>query len=319
MKYYQYLRGENQGKVIVLDYIDDVSNSEMVLYHFSDGFKCNEELIAPINDKNAYNEKKILAEVGADNARNIWKFDKSTIKMSHKSAVADDGQTYEAADPYFIGKTGEQLNKEKEAIKAIPPIQYYGNIEPIDHYRKSYKDYQLEQLRNRAIEEVEVKKENATPTTTMQSKIEDTTKVGAENPTTITHNDLNSSIPQYSNNSNNYLQPLETTQAIQKNKQPQQTLKYNEVIDVLMKTAKLNKAEISFTITLDLPDKSLIDVIRKNYSKEYVEDAYNYIIDSLDISDINSAIKSSLNDFYSNNCVNEASNDVNEHTINNDN
>lgn len=327
MKYYQYLRGENQGKVVVLDYVDDVTNSEMVLYHFSDGFKCNEDFIAPINDKNAFKEKKILVEVGADNPMNTWKFTKKSIKMEHKTAVADDGKSYEAADPYFIGKTGEQLNKEKESVNAIPPRQYYGNVEPIDQYRKSYKDYQLEQLRNKAKDEVEedVKKQPKDDNINVVSEVpEDVEKY--DKSLKDKEKDLEEMsqigmpwgampLEEYRNerseNHNQEKQEEKQTQQPQQPKTFSKPLKYNDVIDVLMKTAKLNKAEISFTITLDLPDKSLIDVIKKNYSDEYVEDAFNYIIDTLDVSDINSAIKASLNEFYNN--------ESDEPTINNDN
>lgn len=115
-RYYQYLIGENRGSVVSLTEIDDTL-SDMILYIFDDGFKCNEDLIAPINQWDV--KGKIMAQV--DSPSNIWKFTEKEIVPETKEASGKDGQMYEAADPYFFDKNGNSVAKAKKEIKMDHP------------------------------------------------------------------------------------------------------------------------------------------------------------------------------------------------------
>lgn len=269
MKFYQYLRGEDEGKIVTLNYVDD-SDPTFVLYHFSDGFKCNENLVGGINDARAFDSGKILAEIPNENYK--WRFEKKSIDMLHKKATGENGEVYEGADPYFFNKTGQQLHKKVEKVKAFPPSKYYGEVDPIKNYLKSFKDYQLTLLREKQDVEESTSEEVPavlTSTTTQAPQIQEE-KI--ESTTTA---------------------PVKPV--LKKEDKP---LTQNSVVEILIKSAEPKSANISFEINVNLPDKSLIEVIRKNYPESYIQDAFDYIINNLEVDDIKAAIKSSLETFY---------------------
>lgn len=281
---FQYLRGEHEGEVTELDYIDD-SDPSFVLYHFTDGFKCNENFVSTdVNDVNAYNQNKILARIVNHSSKYMWRFDKQTIDMEHKVAIGKDGTKYEGADPYFFNKEGGQLHKKVEKVKAIPPTPFYGKFaEDITQYKKSYKDFQLEQLKQQNDNEL-----------TIENIVEETTNAAVETTTPVLPN-----IKNEIEDSTLKQEELTTkTEKLAENKNNKPKNSINEVINVLMQNAKFNDAEISFNIVVGLPDKSLIDVIKTNYPKSFVDDAFDYVINNLDLEDVKNAIRQTLKSFY---------------------
>lgn len=289
---FQYLRGEHEGEVTELDYIDD-SDPSFILYHFTDGFKCNENFVSTdVNDVNAYNQNKILARIVNHSSKYMWRFDKQTIDMEHKVAIGKDGTKYEGADPYFFNKEGGQLHKKVEKVKAIPPTPFYGKFaEDITQYKKSYKDFQLEQLKQQNDNEptIEIIVEETT-----NAVVEATTSASTITTTPVLpniKNEIEDSTPKQKELTTKTEKPAEI-----ENNKPKNSI--NEVINVLMQNAKFNDAEISFNIVVGLPDKSLIDVIKTNYPKSFVDDAFDYVINNLDLEDVKNAIRQTLKSFY---------------------
>lgn len=116
-KLYQYLQGEQRGKVVALVGIE--KEEDMVFLKFDDGSRCNVDFAAKLNDARAYTDGKFVAEV-CDRS-NVWSFQDKSIKEEVRyGTLKDTGETVAGWDPYIHGRFGNE-NKRKVNIVAIPP------------------------------------------------------------------------------------------------------------------------------------------------------------------------------------------------------
>ena len=97
MRFFQYIDKADEAhlcKVTELAYIDD-SDPDMILYIFTDGGRCNKELIGPINTEDVAG-KYFMVEV--ENRRNIWKIEKNVLKYEEKTITPANGEVYTIPD-----------------------------------------------------------------------------------------------------------------------------------------------------------------------------------------------------------------------------
>ena len=115
-RYFQYLASERQGEVVVFDRIEEEDGDVFVC--FKDGARCNEELILPLNERNAGN--MLMTEVSDPN--NIWKFKTEWVgREEERWETNKDGQKV-CVQPFVKGR---------KKVTQIPPRKVnakFGNV-----------------------------------------------------------------------------------------------------------------------------------------------------------------------------------------------
>lgn len=126
-RWFQWIDGENAGKIVKLVDIDTESGE--TFYFFDDGESCNKEFVSRMTCKPSDLKNKFMVEVESDNPKNGWRF--KTIETS-KMEVGDHEfiQAPPIEDIMNVGEknheTGEyslsdsQLGKKK----LLPPEKY---------------------------------------------------------------------------------------------------------------------------------------------------------------------------------------------------
>lgn len=317
-KYYQYLKGEKQGQVVTLDFIDD-SDPEIILYNFSDGNKCNESLIAPINQNNAYSTEAIMAEV--ENSSNIWKFKTKEIKPEEKNAIGKDGIKYEVPDPYFTtfnkgSKAAEQNHRAKVEVTAIPPKHTF-YINKLDSLDKYYISYQAEDNKKEDNKKILLTNNNSNNFETL-----DTSVIKEKFP--ISNNyfiDRNNDSPQTFVFDLNYLKNVDNTLEIKDssidnskkysfdfnsvltslyNKEKEKEEFNNSPISIMLKNCIKKEADVNLTLTISLPSKEIYNVIKENYPDGWTTKFIEKIVNDISQEEIKKSLIISLKDFYEN-------------------
>lgn len=120
-KYYQFIRGEQQGQV--KEFKDMLSIGDDTFVVFTDGSRVNLNAVGELDDFTAYNNNSIVvAEISSPT--NTWSFKKNPNRgadllkadRAGQKVIAQDGKEYEIPDTY-----GTKGAKEKNVIIATPP------------------------------------------------------------------------------------------------------------------------------------------------------------------------------------------------------
>lgn len=274
--WFQYLIGENQGKVVRLSYIDD-NDPFFNLFVFDDGFKCNKSLVGLFGDVSAKKDNKILAQVSSPSA--LWKISTKEIKPDDtRTAVSNqDGQKYYAADPYFFNKEGNQLHQEKTIDEAIPPSDYISGSYPASasllELLEPYK------LSNSSIKE--------------KSSIKKVTKVEEDSQSFIKQ------VPIMISENDDKEENIEKSITTEKEEIPESNLRKkndeeNNIMHALTKKAKKTSRMLMVPISIDLPDDSFYSFLSKNYAKEDIDDFLDCVIRDLNIDMIKNNIRDAV-------------------------
>ena len=308
--YFQYLRGENKGKIVKLKKIDDVSQigSSQYLYYFDDGSKFFGDFVGLWGDINAFKSGKIIAMIPDINS--VWKFEDKEIKHIHKKAVGEDGTEYEIPDPYFIDRnTGKALHNG-ESIKvsenAYPPIYRRGQeISIPNYYYMSYKS------------EEPVKEEISAPAEIKTEPIEEPAIINPvdikpQKPDeTITINldgeNIKDPVVAIIKDREIYAGPDKLSYILNSllEEPPIKSTAYeyssegiSEPIKILVDSCKKTPQDIEMSLNIDLPNKSFYNMLIENYGEEKAKESIIYIINNLDVSLIKDALKESLINSY---------------------
>lgn len=309
--YFQYLRGENKGKIVKLEQIDDISpaGNSQYLYYFDDGSKFFEEFIGMWGDYNAFKSGKILSLIPDINS--TWKFNDKEIKHIHKTARGEDGTEYEIPDPYFIDRnTGKPLHTG-ESIKvsenANPPVYRRGqDISIPNYYYLSYKETYDEPKKDIAQEKEMIPEPVKEPEPQIIEKSpnikrQEPLTINLDHPDTandpiiaiIKDNEIIAGPEKLSNVLNDLLEEPETNNNIYTNN-ISEFLTISEPIKILVDSCKKTPQDIEMSINIDLPNKSFYDMLCENYGQDKAKESIVYIINNLDVSVIKDALKNSL-------------------------
>lgn len=278
--WFQYLIGENQGKVVKLSYIDD-NDPFFNLFVFDDGFKCNKSLVALFGDVSAKKDNKILAQVSSPSA--LWKISTKEIKPDDtRTAVSNqDGQKYYAADPYFFNKEGNQLHQEKTIDEAIPPSDYMSGSYPaslLEPYKLS--NY----LEPHKLSDYSVKE---------KTSIEKATKAEKDSQSSIKQNPI--MISENGDKEENSEKSITTEkEKIQESSLRKKNDEENNIMHALTKKAKKTPRMLMVPISIDLPDDSFYSFLSKNYAKEDIDDFLDCVIRDLNIDMIKNNIRDAV-------------------------
>lgn len=133
-RYFQHINQddtEHFGKVTELMYIDDISDTEMVFFIFSDGTKCNKELVATINTPDPY---KQYAMIEVESAQHVYKFEKIDVDFGDPviKAVNTEGKTVYIPNPNYYDSAG--VYHEPKTMNVVPPRRCIKNLGDIEMY-----------------------------------------------------------------------------------------------------------------------------------------------------------------------------------------
>lgn len=306
--------GENRGKVVTLKEIDD-SLPDMILYIFDDGFKCNEELIAPINEWNT--QGKIMAQV--ENSLNVWKFTEKEIAPEVKEATGKNGELYEAADPYFFDKNGKSIAKTKKEIKMEHPRRTInpkvGEI-PQEYYKCLKKEEKpTKEIENQvAPKSVEEKSEGneeleQAPTNINSSAVLNTVTISSNGKDSIKfiYNDNTSLDFVNSEGDTDSFKVKDVVSFLKDNFEKDESNQKDKLIfeneaTVLYNKCTKEEAEVTLKIGLDLPSMSLFKSIQENYPEGWDRMFIENVVNNIEIEDLKNKLIDSL--FRQYNCSN---------------
>lgn len=298
-RFFQHINPDSTEfeKVTTLNYIDD-SDPDITLYVFHDGTKCNKELIAPINDHNAFRMKKIMAELSDD--INKWHFHKIEIKRNVQSAVSADGTTYEVPDAYM----GEDM-KDHVKWEANPPLKVnITNIESDETYIKHSDKENISSTSNNDI---------VPPTVSDQITVDNNrgTNINIKIPTPIIEFDDNT---QYSINVDGRLLQLPGNiikERLITGKQPTLSIPSNNenlistctseekgLVDNMIKMSKKDEGEIEIAVTLNLPAKDVFTLLTTVYPTKMADEFIVNIANSISVHDLRVSVASGLEEYY---------------------
>ena len=297
-KYYQYLIGENRGKVTTLKEIDD-SMSDMILYVFDDGFRCNEELIAPINVWNV--QGKIMAEV--ENPNNVWKFSEKEIAPEVKEAFGKNGQNYEIPDPYFVDKNGNELGKKKREIIMQHPRRAI-NTEPLKKYYISNQKHDeiSDIVMPEPIKEIQaaIVKPQPRPIQNVSNPINSIFNYN--------YNYNDKSVIKFFNEDTQDIDEVSIKEIINiiRNSRKENCSETDNIAHTnfsneateLYNKCKKSEAEITLKLELELPTFELFKTIRDNYPEDWPKMFIENIVYNLDIKDLQQMLVNSLFKLY---------------------
>lgn len=323
--YFQYLRGENQGKIVELEKIDDSGTLNEYLYYFNDGTKYFESFVGLWGDVKAYTSNKILAMI--PNINTLWRFEVKEVKQQHKKSIGEDGKEYEIPDPYFIDRnTGKALHNTqsiKVSDKAYPPP--YRRFEPIEISNEYYMSYSSNDKEETIPDEkVQIKENNKEPEDSNWRVSPNILEKTSHQDMPITINlDLNREDDQFMgpvvsiikdkeifagpdklwNILNDLVNEILTDPSVEYPIKENNEFNISDPIKILVDSCKKNPQNITMDINIDLPNKSFYKMVYENYGEEMANQAIYYLIDNLDTSVIKHALKESLIEAYSQDAV----------------
>lgn len=105
-RFFQHIHKDDElfGEVTELSMIDD-SDPDLVLYHFTDGTKCNPLFIGKINDPSAFDNGMMMAEIPS--VTNKWEFEVVEIKKQQYFTTDTSGERCEVVDPYMQNRAAD--------------------------------------------------------------------------------------------------------------------------------------------------------------------------------------------------------------------
>lgn len=298
-RFFQHINPDSTEfeKVTTLNYIDD-SDPDITLYVFHDGTKCNKELIASINDPNAFRMKKIMAELSDD--INKWHFHKIEIKRNVQSAVSADGTTYEVPDAYM----GEDM-KDHVKWEANPPLKVnITNVESDENYIKHNDKENISSTPNNCV---------VPPTVSEQITVDNNTannvNIKMTNPIIEFDNNTN-----YSINVDGTILQLSGNiikERLVSGKQPTISIPSNNenlistctseekgLVDNMIKMSKKDEGEIDIAVTLNLPAKDVFTLLTTVYPNKMADEFIVNIANSISIHDLRVAVANGLEEYY---------------------
>lgn len=298
-RFFQHINPDSTEfeKVTTLNYIDD-SDPDITLYVFHDGTKCNKELIASINDPNAFRMKKIMAELSDD--INKWHFHKIEIKRNVQSAVSADGTTYEVPDAYM----GEDM-KDHVKWEANPPLKVnITNVESDENYIKHNDKENISSIPNNCV---------IPPTVSEQITVDNNTannvNIKMTNPLIEFDNNTNYSINVYGKIlqlSGNIIkerlvsgkQPTISIPSNNENLISTCTSEEKGLVDNMIKMSKKDEGEIEIAVTLNLPAKDVFTLLTTVYPDKMADEFIVNIANSISIHDLRVAVANGLEEYY---------------------
>lgn len=267
-RYFQWLSGDNIGKVVEFNRVEEDEDMMFFVFINSDGMeeRCNVDFIADIKEKNPIG--KYMVEVSDPN--NIWHFQETYVGGQEERWEKNEKGQLVCVAPAIPGK---------RKVVPIPPKP------SLDRFGIEYKPTTAATAttNNTAIEN-----DNSIMTTGyVDARTDEERQRDNElyKTATITTSDSTIGVNSY----------IEYNDIKNENKFDYS----NDPVVILAKNAKKHNANIDMQIEISLPSKSLYTMIKNDFENG-TETFFDYIISSIDVNSIKDAIRESLKNAYEN-------------------
>lgn len=261
-KYYQFIRGEQQGQV--KEFKDTLSIGDDTFVVFTDGSRVNLNAVGELDDFTAYNNTNlVVAEISSP--KNTWTFKKNPNKgtdllktdRAGQKVIAQDGKEYEIPDTY-----GAKHAKEHNVIIATPP-------------KLSSKE---EERRNSLLEST--KKDSAPKSPSVETK---------ENTDAQLHEP-------------NLVSELQQVDESKKSALPKLPKLSEDQMFVKLISDKLKRVDttISMELDLSLPTVDAVEVLRESAftSDEQFDMLINQLVNDISTDDVRDLLKHVIRSYY---------------------
>ena len=302
-RFFQYIDKNDESKwnnVTELAYIDD-TDPDMIMYCFTDGYRCNKDFIGELNDTQAIG-KYVMVEV--ENRKNIWKIEKKVLQYKERTATNANGETVTVPDFNMTDSNGKFIDPgtrynftppTKTDKPVIPFTEYYlslinNKLESGEHVNKDIlknipKEILAAEQKEDAPEKVEKQIiENPTPILVTDNNAH-TLHVNTNEPTFI--NVYNNDAVHYKINSktgdtiiyrndvelfNGTAENLAQRLAFGPQSKPEieDEAKYN-LVDKMIDAANKEECDVDLSLVLRLPPVDVYNVLKNVYGDEYAE------------------------------------------------
>ncbi len=252
-RYFQWLDGENAGKVETLSDISCVDGE--YFYNFVGGESCNERYISPMTRNSVDLKNKFMVEI--INPSDTWGFE--TIKMGKYTYMdpAAGEQTVDVPpleDITGASGNGNSLNIDKSKIgeKSYTPPRYRGEMLPLPSYSEYNGDY-----------------------------VEDVTPMR-----------IPASTPEPT-----YVQPTVVAPTVVNRPVSISGVAESDPVKILAKTCKKHPTEVSLSLTINLPSKSIYNIAKaefENGGEKFVD----CLVEQMDVNEIVKSISDALRMSY---------------------
>ena len=289
-RYFQYIDGEEKGKVVELK--DIFEESGELFYSFDDGESINSVFISPMTTSISTLKNKFLVEIQSPRSEYMWRFQKVS---SHVVDLGNGDSTtappledllrrgmYKDENGNYIIEGDSMLGKDKILFPLNNDIKPQ-EIKPLPELDWFYDPNDIE-------EEVEV----TTPPQTKRDFIpvdtifEPEGDLGSDGPMELVTGD---EAEKYRD------ELIQCTESCQQVQIEPETSEDEKAVSILIKKTKKHETEIPITLIMSLPSKSLYSIVCdefENGSELFV----NEVVKSLTDIQIKDAIKSGLKVAY---------------------
>ncbi len=258
-RYFQWLDGENAGKVETLSDISCVDGE--YFFNFSSGESCNQRFISQMTRNSADLKDKFMVEI--INPSDTWGFE--TIKMgkyTYMDPTAGE-QTVDVPpleDITGASGNGNSLNVENSKIgqKRYTPPKYKGEMLSLPSYAEYSSDY---------VGQIEQPVPRRTP---VSEPVYQEPVQAAPAPVSARMNSAKVNISGVSE---------------------------NDPVKILAKTCKKHSTEVNLTLNINLPSKSIYNIAKSEFD-DGGEKFVDCLVEEMNISEIVKAVSVALREAY---------------------
>lgn len=275
-RYFEWLVGDSKGDVVTL--IDITEDDGHYYFNFSDGDCCDMAYISPMVTNKTKLKDKAMVEVASPNAK--WTFEEIKEK-TYKTAEDTIVKAPPLEDITSGGGMGQSVDLQGSflgSVKIVPPANnkiLYSSLPTIEDYlrKKEVKKTKFHPI---------VETDSIFTSESSQTQIFDGT-VHPINP------EQEAIVPQPD--------VVHWTEPLRIPEYEAQT--QADPVEILAKNCKKHPTDISMTVTIDLPSKSVFNIAKDEFAdgaKKFID----YLTAQIDVNEIISSIKDSLYATYLN-------------------
>lgn len=271
-RYFQWIAGELQGEVEELESIEKFEDE--TFYNFKDGESCNLRFISPITNNKGDLKHKFMVEI--DSPMNVWSFD--VVKTNLYTDQSMKGEAVEIPTLHDIlqaNSSSSEVHSDIGTQKLVPPRNKQ-NIRPLPRIE----DYPV-RTQEKPKQVYQPKKQN------IEFEIKDNSVIVDEQTVETPVTNVNEPTQQQEQE-----QKVVAKETAQNNRSAS-----SDPIRILVDTCKKHETEISLSINLNLPSKTVYNIAADEFDdggKKFI----HYITNDIDVSDIIKAIECALTESY---------------------
>jgi len=320
----QYLRGEKIGQIVEAVGVD--REEDMTFIELSDNSRMNADLIGSPNDVAAYQRGLVMVQIPDRN--NPWTLKEDTVTAEDRMLTDDkSGQQFQTLDPYAFGKEGGESKLRNQKIM-LPPkrlqafwmrhngqaaagvingveysnlVKEMSTLSPDQWSGSTAQFYDLEKFQTAKDLYIMVDPSTNMPTFDIRQLEGDKggfdfdSKPAAPVQPVIEAKpeDLDLCVQQPARPA----QPAPVPVQVPVPAAPVKDMSGSPVYNIVSKCKKRH-VDMPLTISLDIPGKTIYNLIKEEYEDGCLKDFFDIIINDLSIDDIRKALREALEQSY---------------------